>query len=355
MSDTKTYEMLWDCQFCDAKKNLGKTHRFCPNCGAPQNPDARYFPSDDEKVAVEDHQYTGVDVVCGTCSTLNSSAAEFCLNCGNGLTEAAKAKLLDPEYRLAHGYFESSGSRDVTKEKYEAEMRRIGVMPSTDKRRRGSSVWMWVFLALAIVVCAGMFYMLTATTQQEVQVVNHLWERQVFVEEFQRLSDSSWDEQVPANAYNVSCSQRQRDTRQVADGQECRVVRQDNGDGTFSERNECQTRYRSEPIYDQYCNYMIDGWSSSNSVPSSGNGLAVAPFWGETSLNCDGIARLGCERIAGQRESYVIVLQDADGNSFRCGGLSQSQWETIQEDSRWVVDVGQFTGEPDCNSLRPAG
>jgi len=55
--------MLWDCEFCGTKKLLGKTHRFCPNCGAQQDPKARYFPSDEEKVAVKDHVYVGVDKI----------------------------------------------------------------------------------------------------------------------------------------------------------------------------------------------------------------------------------------------------------------------------------------------------
>ena len=48
--EEKTYEMLWDCEYCSAQKLLGVTHRFCPECGAAQNPQKRYFPPDDQKV-----------------------------------------------------------------------------------------------------------------------------------------------------------------------------------------------------------------------------------------------------------------------------------------------------------------
>ncbi len=41
----KTYEMLWDCKYCGQRKNLGLSHRHCPNCGAPQDPAARYYPT----------------------------------------------------------------------------------------------------------------------------------------------------------------------------------------------------------------------------------------------------------------------------------------------------------------------
>ena len=38
------FEMLWDCASCDTKNLLGKTNRFCPVCGAPQDPKRRRFP-----------------------------------------------------------------------------------------------------------------------------------------------------------------------------------------------------------------------------------------------------------------------------------------------------------------------
>ena len=133
---SNVYEMLWDCQYCGTKKNLGLTHRFCPNCGAPQNPDSRYFPSDDEKVAVHNHRYVGVDVTCPACSELNSGASEFCSQCGAPLTEAAEARRLQEEWRKEGQRFVSSGSRDVVKEKFDAEMERIGVkQPEKPKRK----------------------------------------------------------------------------------------------------------------------------------------------------------------------------------------------------------------------------
>jgi hypothetical protein len=42
---TKTYEMLWDCGYCATRALLGKSHRFCPSCGAPQDPIERYQAS----------------------------------------------------------------------------------------------------------------------------------------------------------------------------------------------------------------------------------------------------------------------------------------------------------------------
>ena len=67
MADEKNYEMFWDCEYCGSSKLLGITHRHCPNCGAPQDPEKRYFPPDEEKVALEDHENTGADWHCPSC------------------------------------------------------------------------------------------------------------------------------------------------------------------------------------------------------------------------------------------------------------------------------------------------
>ena len=45
--------MLWDCDHCDARGLLGKSQRYCANCGAPQNPDKRYFPKEGEQRRID--------------------------------------------------------------------------------------------------------------------------------------------------------------------------------------------------------------------------------------------------------------------------------------------------------------
>ena len=53
------YEMLWDCEFCDARGLLAKSQRYCANCGAPQNADKRYFPKEGEERRVDGHRGGG--------------------------------------------------------------------------------------------------------------------------------------------------------------------------------------------------------------------------------------------------------------------------------------------------------
>ena len=89
---TRTYEMLWDCEYCGKPALLGKTHRYCPECGGAQNPEKRYFPPEDKKVAVEDHVYTGADLKCPACGTPGSAAVKFCGECAHPLEGAQEVK-----------------------------------------------------------------------------------------------------------------------------------------------------------------------------------------------------------------------------------------------------------------------
>ena len=62
------FEMLWDCEYCDARGLLAKSQRHCANCGAQQNADKRYFPKEGEQVRVDGHIYEGADRKIGRAS-----------------------------------------------------------------------------------------------------------------------------------------------------------------------------------------------------------------------------------------------------------------------------------------------
>ncbi|MEL6272951.1 MAG: zinc ribbon domain-containing protein [Chloroflexota bacterium] len=359
MAQEKHYEMLWDCKFCGTAKNLGKTHRFCPNCGAAQDPDSRYFPSDEEKVAVEDHVYVGKDRICPACGSLNSASAHNCGACGSPLDEAAVARTLQSQSRAAGAAFASSGSRDMAQEQFEREMAAAGIETpaAAAQGKKGGLNRRFIVTGTMLAVAAlfGFVFWLTSQTQEQtVLVTGHAWEREIRVEEYQTVRDEDWDDQVPAAAYNERCTQRQRDTRRVADGQTCRTVRTDNGDGTFSEREECTTNYREEPVMDDFCTYDIDRWEYERSVTTEGDALSPAPQWGNLNLRECNTARLGCEREEGRNQRYSVTFRDEDGDTHTCT-YPENQWASIGIETRWSMEIRQFVGGAVCSSLAPAG
>lgn len=362
MSTEKHYEMLWDCEFCGTQKNLGLTHRFCPNCGAPQDPKARYYPSDAEKVAVEDHQFVGADVTCMVCNTLNSASAEFCGNCGASLETGVRSQTLDAQTRSQWETFEVGESRDRVKEEFDAEMQRIGVQSVEEKPKRSGGINLRTvgIIGTFIAMIAGIGFVLNWTEAVDVLVTGHEWERTIEIQEYSNFRTDSWRDTRPAgdNMSIVfgSCRQEQRSSRQVPDGKECSTVRQDNGDGTFSERQQCTTKYRTEPIYDDMCTWSGQRWQFERNVEASGTSVSDTPYWPQVTLSCEDQRQVGCERISSRDEDYIVQYRGVENDrNYQCE-FGQDQWASVPIESRWtgqvrVIDDGGLR----CDGLERAG
>ncbi len=351
MSEERSFEMLWDCQFCGTKRLLGKTHRFCANCGAPQNPDSRYFPSDEDKVEVHDHVFVGADKICGSCQELNAGNSEFCQQCGAPLTESARAKTLADQSRREGEQFESMASRDLTKEQFEAEMERVGVRKPKNKNQVNKKVLFAVIGVIAIVV-AGLAVAFFWKQEVTVTAIEHSWERAVVVEEYQNFEVGGWIDQPPAgdNVVRGFCSERQRGTRSVPDGQDCRTVRSDRGDGTFTERQECTTRYREEPVYDDWCEYTGQAWTQIDRLVTNGLGI-TQPYYAQVQLNCEGQRTLGCNQ-AQYEDHYWVTFRGNEGREYRCE-FPESDWINVEIESVWTVEVRVVDQDAaDCNTLK---
>lgn len=340
----RVYEMLWDCQFCGTEKLLGVTHRFCPNCGAPQNPDARYYPSDEDKVAVEDHAFVGADRTCPNCNELNSAASKFCEQCGAPMDAAEAASTLQARDQASGQGFASSGSRDLEKEEFEAEMVRAGV--TEDKAQEGGlSPLAVAALVGAVVVAVGLIaFALFATEEATLVVIGHEWEREIRVEQYERFTESSWRDSRPSGdevrLIAGSCEERQRSTRRVDTGREdCRTVQEDRGDGTFVERQECEPIYEDEPVYDDWCRFEGFRWEYERSVTTSGD-LNDPPTWGELNLRCADQRREDCEREESRDDDYWVILRGSDENriEYRCD-FPQNEWQSIPIESIWTGQI----------------
>ncbi|MBZ0299531.1 MAG: zinc ribbon domain-containing protein [Anaerolineae bacterium] len=353
MSSEQVYEMLWDCKYCGTKKLLGKTHRFCPNCGAPQDDEARYFPSDDEKVAVKDHVFYGADVICPNCDTLNSANSQFCQQCGTPLTDAKKAELVSDDQVIRDGEkFESTGPRDIAQERYEQKLEAAGLTPkSKPKSRRGNLGLIAILggIGLVIVFALVAIFWKRETTAY---VTGHSWTREISIEEFAPRAQNAWCDAMPSDAYSVSRRSEVRSYRQIPDGEECSTRRVDNGDGTFSERRECRTKYRDEPVYDNMCYFTVNRWGYERSARAAGESLKEQPYWPDTQIRQTGTC-IGCER-EGQRNADYLVHFRADQDEYTCN-LDQPQWDSIPLESTWTFKVGVITNQPDCSTLARAG
>ena len=342
-----TYEMFWDCESCGATKLLGKSHRHCPTCGSPQDPQRRYFPAEHEKVAVEDHEFVGVDRECEACETPNSAAAVHCVNCGAPMDGSAAVSRRE---RLKAG--DQSGSLEADGELPDPEDgseeedpgESDGVDPSRDPRtseretpsplslterisRLDERVKLGCGGALILAVVA--LFMWSEPT--EVEVTGHHWERSVQVLRFTTVSEGDWCDAMPSDAYSVSRSTQQRGTSSSTEGggdcsEVCDWVNVDNGDGTFGSSYECYSSCSSgttveTPVYDEWCDYTVDRWVVDHVETAAGEGTSPAPHW--PSVTTGGDTKRGAET-----ETYTVEFQDVDGNTDGCN-FSQETWNAM--------------------------
>lgn len=332
-----TYQMLWDCPFCGTQRLLGLDHRHCPACGAAQDESKRYFPSDDQKVAVVDHVYHGADRDCPACSTPNAAIAKFCVNCGSPLDEAGEVKrVVDPPREGAGDASQQRGKR-----------RRRGATEAP-KRGRGKLVAGCLVGLVALVTIAAILVAILWKKPVEIVATDHSWERAIQVEEYGPDEQDAWCDQMPAQAYRITRRQEVRDHRKVQDGQTCVTARRDNGDGTFTEYDDCKPKYRDEPIYADKCRFMIDRWKPSRKLSASG-GRGDPPTWPELRLVRTGDC-VGCERGGARSESYTVHFRDAEGSSFLCD-MPEQRWGQVAVGSTWSGKAGVLTGKVDCSSL----
>ncbi|MCP4695492.1 MAG: zinc ribbon domain-containing protein [Gammaproteobacteria bacterium] len=335
VSEEGTYEMLWNCQYCGTAKLLGNTHKFCPNCGGPQAPDARYFPADDEKIAVRDHEYVGADLVCPACQNPNAGNAEFCTQCGGPLTDAARSKRQADELREEGGKFAAEGA--------------AGDAPKSDAKPEsggGSRKWLIFAVIALIVVGIGVFFFWTK--QVSVELAAHSWAYEIRIEDYGPRSEKAWCDEKSRDAYDITRKREQRSERKVQDGEKCSTRRVDQGDGTYKEKRECRPKYRNEPVYSQRCYYQVDRWAHKRTEKAEA--MNKNPRWPNARISRRGTCR-GCEREQGRNEKYYLHFQGDKNKSYRCS-VPQNQWNTAKVRSRWQLEIGAMAGDARCGTLK---
>ncbi|GAB4442272.1 MAG: hypothetical protein OHK0011_24690 [Turneriella sp.] len=347
VEEVGTFQMLWDCKYCGTKKLLGVTHKFCPSCGAAQDATARYFPSDEEAVAVEDHEYTGADKKCGSCGTPNAAKAEFCTQCGSPMKDA-KTVSLRSEQVTAEGAAFAGDSKAKAKEDFERQKLGLtGDAGAAETPPPSNKKWYiigGVAGAAVVALIAGFFISRTV----EVKVESHNWERTVKIEAYKARTESAWCDAKPYDAYMVISKREVRSYNKVADGETCDMVRVDKGDGTFKKERRCKTRYKEVPVYGEKCYYRINRWGHERDITARG-GLSEPVVWPAVSIrtgNC-----LGCEREGSRSESFNLVLAQVKkpDKKHNCS-YPEAKWRAIPDGAVKKIKV-RMVGGAKCDTL----
>lgn len=316
-SSEKTYEMLWDCEYCGGKKLLGLTQRFCPTCGGPQNPAKRYFPEEQDKVAVEDHPFVGADVTCPSCRQAMSSACNNCSNCGSPLQGGKQVATHGEQVEGAGGQWQGAAAAPSAQ----------GAAPKKKS---------WV-PAILLVVVLGVVALLVARAvlkkDGEVKVTGHEWTRSVVIERLAVVEETSSCSSAPAGA-----TIKARKTPEPS----CTKKRVDNGDGTFKEKNEC-----TQPS--EQCTYDVQKWQTHTTLKESG-GLDRDPVWPNVVvLPC---SRPGCERSGARSENYAVTFSGEGGKTHTCDFSDVAKWKSFEKGSNYAAKIRVVGGDVDCSSLK---
>lgn len=316
------FEMWWDCEYCGTTALLGKTNRYCPQCGAPQNAERRYFPPPGKETAAND-AYEGVDKSCPACRTPNGAKAVHCRHCGSPLAHGADVRRLD-----------ENGSKGQVAPALSA------AQVATPRR------YLWLYLLGGVGVLGGGLGLasLLLTRDSTATVTAKRWERVIDIEAIRPVVESAWCDGVPGDAYSVRSHREQRSTRQVPDGESCTTHNIDRGDGTFERREECSPRYRDEPVYDERCDYTVNRYRRVRGEEASGD--STAPTWPAVALGAG-------EREGKKRETYEVSVELPGKRQDRCS-LTQERWESLVEGERYPVRVRVVGNGVDCSSLARA-
>ena len=366
----KTYQMLWRCTQCQTANLLALTQRFCPNCGTAQDPEQRYFPPEGQETAVENHVYVGVDWRCQYCEAPNSARASHCTHCGGPKEEAKQVDLVvdsanaSPEPASSKKTSSDSTSGSTLRPSFAGALNPPQPAPIPvpgSKEKLSATSWLgllfgWiVLLSMAWMFWHGASWVMRyfSVHTETVAVTAQTWERSIDLERFVTQSDKDWCDSMPSGAYNVMRFKAQRSTEQVADGETCRTVRTDQGDGTFTSRRECETRWRSVPVYDDRCSYTIDRWAVVH-TERLGGGHLQPPVWPQLTISNQwggGKApAIGMQREGSRSAVYQVTLKGSAPEPWTCNLQSEDRWAKLKPES-WIPLKVRGTGSAVCSSL----
>jgi len=346
------YEMLWDCKYCGRKKLLGITHRFCAGCGAPQDPSARYFPPDNEKVAVHNHPYVGADVTCPACRQPMSRAATCCTNCGSpldkGVDVARRADVVIPPPGAAPHGPPFAGAPAPGAASFQGAPQPGGAPATAPKK--SSSAWIFALVGGVLFVMVSVLLVAVFWKREGVfEVMGHSWERNLAIERREAVKKSMWCDDVPSDARVLGRRKEQNGTKKEPDGQECGMRKKDLGNGSYKEVKECKPKYKDVPVMEDKCDIEVLEWRKALTLTEKGSSLAETPRWPQVRVS--GGTCVGCEREGARTERYTVNFIDKKSGRLASCDVPEARWSRFKQGSKWKGSVRVMTSGLDCDAL----
>ena len=349
-------ELEWTCKSCGTK-NPGM-QKTCLTCGSPMPPEVEFELAAEQKLLDDKKKLEaaqqGADTFCPYCGTRNAAGAGVCIQCGGDL-KTGKVR----QSGQVIGGFQPGPAPEIScpfcNEKIQANVQRCPKCGGDLTRKAAEAaalkpplnspppasikaktpIWMIVSGIILLLLCCcaiGVFaFFSTRTTDKSGQVESVSWQRSIEIMEIRPVNKSDWQDSLPSEAKNVSCSEKLRETSNSPAPNSREVCGEpytvDKGNGSGEVVQDCKYE-----IYAQYCSYTVPEWQVVDSAQASGSDLY--PTWPILTLRTD-------QREGGRSESYEVNFS-ADGQIYPYNPSSESEFSQFDIGSTWTLKVNTF-------------
>ena len=340
-------ELEWTCKHCGTI-NPGMK-RVCTNCGAPileddkfQLPDQQELIKDKEKL---DEAQKGPAIQCPYCNVLNPAGTKLCIQCGGdiqaGLARQAgevlgayeTAPVPDKPCPFCNQPVKANAQRCPHCGGNLVEAVKPAATPTAVPKR--NPIWLIIGGILLVVLCfaslIAFFVMSSRTNNVTASVSDMRWQLSIDILEKQPVQKSAWSEDVPAQAQNVACQDRYKETSSfpVPNATEAcgTPYTIDVGSGAGKVVQDCEYL-----VYASYCNYSVLDWTVVNTAVAQGSDNS--PQWPVTTLQAG-------QQEGNHHETYQVTF-DAGGQTYSYTPVDKAEFSQFDLNSQWTLSINSF-------------
>lgn len=337
-------ELYWTCPSCGSE-NLG-SHAYCTSCGSPQPKNIEFHQSGNQQLLTDAEKIkrakAGADIHCGFCGTRNPATASVCSQCGADLkagNKRAAGKIVGAfsegaiqPIKCANCGTMNAGTRLKCGNcgsplSHGAPPKSVKAAAAAPPLNRNALIIGGVVLLL---LCAAIYFLFFRTTEITGVVAQVNWQRSVAIEGFGPVQSQAWIDEVPSDAYDLSCSERVRSSQSdpPANGRYEEVCgtpyNVDTGGGYAEVVQDCEYR-----VYDDYCSYTVDAWAAVATAQLEGANFNAV--WPDPVLAND-------QRLGEQTADYVCVF-DSNDKTYSYHTSSTDEFQLCAVGSTWTLTV----------------
>jgi hypothetical protein len=372
-------EMRWRCSACHAE-NLGR-HKRCQHCTKAKDVEKFYDAPGAATPSVEQAvtdplliaaATAGADWACGYCRVAQPARNDECANCG--------APRNDPEHP---GIAVVDQGPDATTPAPRQEdevapaptLADVAAQATREAEAQGARIKRgWTIALAAALALAGVFglWLVFRSRVLEAHVVQRAWEHTVVVERYQIVQRESFEENRPAEAFDIVAAgerhhhndrvqdgtERESYTERVACGEDCSTTsvtctENDNGFKTCSGGDRvCSTRYCSEtryrevpryksvPVYQTWYRWSVWQWKVARMLREKGT--TEEPRWpSEAQIALGAGCRAGEQERERREAKYEVVFADEETERHPYRSQSLEEFAALPLGAKRTIRVGR--------------